>query len=63
MSGGKPHQEFIECVDPKTNLKPVPRITGTVNLIEDGRIILIPQPTADPRGMPLERNIARARSR
>ncbi|KAJ5701951.1 MFS general substrate transporter [Penicillium malachiteum] len=48
MADDKAQDGFIECVNPRTNLKPEPRITGTVNLIEDGEIILIPQPTADP---------------
>lgn len=51
MADDKAQDGFIECVDPRTNLKPEPRITGTVNLIEDGEIILIPRPTADPHGM------------
>ncbi|KAJ5363863.1 MFS general substrate transporter [Penicillium cataractarum] len=49
MADDKAQDGFVECVDPRTNLKPEPRITGTVNLIEDGEIILIPRPTADPQ--------------
>jgi hypothetical protein len=51
IAADKPRESFSEFMDPKTNLKPEPRITGTVNLIEDGEIILIPRPTADPQGM------------
>jgi hypothetical protein len=52
MADDKPHDGFVECIDPtpKATLNPEPRITGTVNLIEDGEIILIPRPTADPQG-------------
>lgn len=59
MADDKPHDGFVECIepesglkpDPRSSLKPEPRITGTVQLFEDGDIVLIPRPTADPRGM------------
>ncbi|KAF9892290.1 hypothetical protein FE257_002067 [Aspergillus nanangensis] len=49
MTDDKPIDAFVETISTHDALPSEPRIIGTVKLVQDGEIILVPQPTADPR--------------
>ncbi|RAH84249.1 MFS general substrate transporter [Aspergillus japonicus CBS 114.51] len=55
MDDHKPTETFVEVASPDgqpqddKQLKPEPRLLGAVKLVHEGEIVLVPQPTADPR--------------